>query len=69
MIGHQDEGMQRSVGLAQGFTEPMQMVLVILLGKEAWLAIVTTLDNVEGNAIKVNVLVRLPGAIPAQDRL
>jgi hypothetical protein len=48
VIGHQYLGVQRAFGLAQ----PMQVAVVIVLGKETRLAVVSTLHDVELNAIE-----------------
>jgi hypothetical protein len=50
VIGHQDVSVQRAFGLAL----PMQVAVVIFLGKETRLAVVTTPHDVERNAIEVD---------------
>jgi hypothetical protein len=54
VIGHQYVGVQRAFGLAQCLAQSMQVAAVIFFGKETRLAIVTTLHDVERNAIEVD---------------
>jgi hypothetical protein len=49
MIGHQHVGMNGAVAIASRFFEPMEIAVIILIGKEAWLAIDPALYNVQRN--------------------
>ena len=54
MIGHEHVGVQFASCLGERFLQPMQIALVIRLAKEARLAIVAALHDMQGQAIKVN---------------
>jgi hypothetical protein len=54
VVGHQHVGVQRALGLAERFPQPMQVVAVILLAEETGLAIVAALHNVQRNAIEMD---------------
>jgi len=54
MVGHQGIGVQRASFLAEGFTEPMEVRVVVLVGKEAGLAVVAALDDVQGDTVEVS---------------
>ena len=53
MIGHEHVGVQFASCLGERFLQPMQVALVIRLAKEARLAIVAALHDMQGQAIKV----------------
>ena len=47
MVGHQCIGVDGAAAIASRFFKPMEVALIILLGKEARLAIDSALNNVE----------------------
>ena len=51
MIGHQRIGMKLTFVNCQRFAEPVQVACVVLLAKEAWLAVVPALHDVERDTI------------------
>ena len=51
MIGHQRIGMKLTLVVCQRFAEPVQVAGVVLLAKEAWLAVVPALHDVERDTI------------------
>ena len=53
LIGHEHLRMQRAVGLHQCLAQPTEIAPIVVLGEEARLAIVTTLHDMNRNAIKV----------------
>jgi hypothetical protein len=54
VVGHQYVGMQRTLGLGQRFTQPVQIAGVVVLAKETGLAVVPALDDVQRNTIKLD---------------
>ena len=46
MVGHQHIGVNRTAAIASRFFEAVEVALVVLLGKEAGLAIDAALDDV-----------------------
>lgn len=54
VIGHQHKGVQFALVLAKCFAQPVQIGGVVFLGKEARLAIVPALYDVQWNAIKMD---------------
>jgi hypothetical protein len=54
VIGHQHIGVQRALGLAQRFSQPMQVAAVVFLAEKARLAVVAALHDVERNSIKLD---------------
>ena len=57
LVGHEHVGMQGTSLLVQGFAQPVKIGVVVFFRKEAWLAVVSALHNVQRHAIEVN-----PGA-------
>lgn len=49
MVSHQCVGMNSAISLSGVITEPVQVDRAIPVGKEAGMAIVPALDNVQGN--------------------
>jgi hypothetical protein len=49
--------MQRALGLAQGFAQPVQVARIVLFTEEARLAIVAALDNMQWNSIELDARV------------
>jgi hypothetical protein len=47
MVGHQNIGMDGAAAIASRFFKPMEVALVVLLGKEAGLAIDAALNDVQ----------------------
>ena len=62
MIGHQCIGMKLTFVVCQRFTQPLQEAGVVLLTKEAWLAVVPALHDVERDTIELDA--GLPGRLP-----
>lgn len=54
MIGHQRIGVKLNALTGERLAQPMQVALIILFAEKAGLAIVTTLHDVQRQAIKVN---------------
>jgi len=54
MIGHQDVGVKGASLLPQGLTEPVEISVIVFFSKEAGLAVVPTLHDMQGYAIEVN---------------
>ena len=46
MIGHQDVGMDGATPVGSRFSEPVEVAVVVLFGKEAWLPVDASLDEV-----------------------
>ena len=55
MVGHEGIDVERAALLFQRFAQPVQVGLVVFLAKEAGFAVVSTLNDVQGYVIKVNV--------------
>ena len=54
VMGHQHVGVHRAFGFPQRrLAQPVQVARVVVLGKETWLTIVTTLHDMQSNAIEV----------------
>jgi hypothetical protein len=47
MIGHQHIGVDGAAAIASRLFEPMEVALIVLLGKEAWLAVDAALNDVQ----------------------
>lgn len=54
MVGHEGVGVERAAFLLQGLAQPVEVDLVILFAKEARLAIMPALHDVQGNAIEMD---------------
>lgn len=54
MVGHQHVGMQLRLGSLERFAEPVQVGMEVLLRKEARFTIVTTLHDVQRQAVEVD---------------
>jgi hypothetical protein len=54
VIGHQNEGVQRTTGSDQRLTQPLEITVVIILRKEARLAVMAALHNVQRYVGKVD---------------
>ena len=54
MIGHQRVGMQLTFVVYQRFTQPVQVAGIVALAKEAWLAVVSALHDVERDTIDLD---------------
>jgi hypothetical protein len=52
MMGHQHIGVNATPRFLRILAKPIQIEAIVLVGKESRLAIVTALDDVEGNARK-----------------
>jgi hypothetical protein len=46
MVGHKHEGMNGYAVVARGYLQPVQVTIVIVVGKETSATIVTTLNDV-----------------------
>ena len=53
MVGHKRVGVQRAVLLAQRFTQPVKIGVIVLFAEKARFAVVSTLHDVQRYAIKV----------------
>jgi hypothetical protein len=54
MVGHQRVGMQGATLLYQGLAEPVQVSMVVLFRKEAGLAVMAALHDVQRDAVQVD---------------
>ena len=54
MIGHQQVGMKLTFVVSQRFTQPVQVAGVVRLAKEACLAVVPALYDVERDTIELD---------------
>lgn len=54
MVGHEYVGVQAALRLGQCFAQPVQITAVVVLTKEARLAIVSALHGVQRLVVQVN---------------
>lgn len=54
MVVHQLVGVQRTLRLDQCLAKPMQIARIVVLGKEARLAIVAALHDMQWNTVEVD---------------
>ena len=54
MIGHQHAGVDGNAVIIRRFVEPVQVAIIIIVGKEAGRAVIAPLDNMMGRARKID---------------
>ena len=54
MIGHQHVGVDGNAVIIRRFVEPVQVAIIIIVGKEAGRAVIAPLDDMIGRARKID---------------
>jgi hypothetical protein len=54
MVGHENVGMECASLLLQGFTQPVEVSVMVLIAKEARFTVVSALDDLQRDVIKMN---------------
>ena len=54
MIGHQHVGVDGNAVIIRRFLEPVQVAIIIIVGKEAGRAVIAPLDDMIGRARKID---------------
>jgi hypothetical protein len=66
VVGHEGVSVQRAVFFLEGFSQPVKIGLVVFFTEEAGFAVMSTLHDVQGDAIKMDARAAGHGAIIAK---